>query len=220
MEEKTFLKLAKLKREVGRLQREKNDAAVPTPPPAKAKVLASDSSVVSRRSTMSGQASYSSVYSSETRREVHKIKRELRELRRLSTTNCDNEKRSTLSQNSALQSVTPTLVPTKKTKVRFSNPLVTQVNLRPWTLEADKEELYFCPEELDELEWDRETTEADQYECIAQEQSSRSSVNNVAIAHKLKRYEEAGNHDDVSVSTEDQSFCSSDTDLISNAATE
>jgi hypothetical protein len=195
-------------------------AAAPTTPPAKRKVLASDSSVASRRSTMSGQASCSSAYSSETRREVHKIKRELRELLRLSTANCDNESRSMLSQKSALKSVTPTLAPTKKTKVRFSNPLVTQVNLRPWTLEADMEELYFCPEELDELEWDRETTEADQYECIAQEQSSQSSENNVAIAHQLRRYEEAGNGDDVSVTTDDQMFCSTETDLISNAATE
>jgi hypothetical protein len=229
MEEKTFRKIAKLKREMVRLKRQKSGvvspvsvpvpAAAPTIPPAKAKVLASHSSVASPRSNMSGQASCSSAYSSETRREVHKIKQELRELLRLSTTNCNDENRPMLTQNSALKSVTPNLAPRKKTKVRFSDPLVTQVNLRPWTLEADIEELYFCPEELNELEWDRVTTEADQYECIAQEQSSRSSVNNVAIAHQLKRHEETGN-DDMSVTTDDQSFCSSDTDLISNAATE
>jgi hypothetical protein len=57
--------------------------------------------------------------------------------------------------------VTTNLAPIKKPTIRFSDPLVTQVTLRPWTLEADIEELYLCIEELDELEWDRETTEAD-----------------------------------------------------------
>jgi S-methylmethionine-dependent homocysteine/selenocysteine methylase len=209
--------LQRIKRELRDLHRQRIDVAstapaaaaaavtAPMTPPAKA--LASDSSVAIARSSMSGQGSHSSAYLFETRREVHTIKRELRELLRLST-------------------VTTILAPTTKTKVkkmkvRFTNPLVTQVNLRPWTLEADIEELYFCPEELNELEWDRETTEADQYECIAQEQSSRSSGNNVAIAHKLKRYgsTETGD-DDMTVATDDQSFCSSETDIISNAATE
>jgi hypothetical protein len=230
MEERTFRKLAKLKREVVRLQRQQMDTALAAPaavaaataapitPPSK--VL--DSSLATPRSCMSGQGSNSSAYASETRREVHRIKQELRELRRVSTTNRNNESsRSILSQDSTLTTVAITLAPTQKTKVRFSYPLVTQVNLRPWTLEADIEALYFCPEELDELEWDRETTDADQYECIAQEHSSRSSVNNVAIAHKLKRYEKAETgDDDVTDATDDQSFCSSETDLISNAATE
>jgi hypothetical protein len=230
IEEKTFRKLAKLKREVVRLQRQQIDAASTAPAAAAAATAAhitppskvSDSSLATPRSCMSGQGSNSSAYSSETRREVRRIKQELRELRQVSTTNRNSESsRSILSQDSFLTAVTTTLAPTQRTKVRFSYPLVTQVNLRPWTLEADIEALYFCPEELDELEWDRETTEADQYECIAQEQSSRSSVNNVAIAHKLKRYEKAETgDDDVTVATDDQSFCSSETDLISNAATE
>jgi hypothetical protein len=220
MEEKTFRKIAKLKREVRRLQRKQVDGAstdgapaaatAPTTPPS-ANVLASDSSLATPRSPMPEQESYSS----ETRREIHKIKRELRELRRISATNCDNESTSMLSQDSTMATVATTLAPIKKTKVRFSYPLVTQVNLRPYTLEADVEKLYFCPEELNELEWDRETTEADQYECIAQEQSSLSSATNVAIAH----YEERGD-DDGTVASDDQSFCSIDTDIISNAATE
>jgi hypothetical protein len=135
---------------------------------------------------------------SKIRREIYRIKREIRELRQLS-------REST--------TIPSTLAPIKKSTIRFSDPLVTQVTFRPWTLEADIEELYFCMEELEELEWDRETTEADQYECIVQEQSSLSSVANVAIAHKLKRYEEESN-EDVAVVTDIQSFCSSDTEII------
>jgi hypothetical protein len=255
MEETTFRKIAKLKREVGRLQRHRSDTALTVPaaavtpmtPPAKelasdsstmtpsapipedtrqdirkikmtppAKVLASDGSMMSPRAPIP----------EETRRDILKIKQELRELRRLAAKNCDIESKSNTSLDSTLVNVTTTLTPIKRA-VRFSNPLVTQVNIRPRTLEEDMEELYFCPEELDELEWDRETTEPDQYECIAQDQSSRSSVTTVAIAHKFKRYEETG-YEDVTLATEEDessaSASSEDTDsildAILNAATE
>jgi hypothetical protein len=156
-----------------------------------AKVLATCSSLGTRSRSSRG---------SKTRREIYRIKREIRELRQL-------------SRESTIVAIPSTLAPIRKSTICFSDPLVTQVTFRPWTLKADIEELYFCMEELEELEWDRETTQADQYECIIQEQSSLSSVANVAIAHKLKRYEEESN-EDVAVVTDIQSFCSSDTEII------
>jgi hypothetical protein len=163
-----------------------------------AKVLASCSALEAPAWSSRGGSTASS---SETPSEIHRInKRAIRELNRANL-------------EGRIVTVTTTLPPIKKPTIRFSDPLVTQVTHRPWTLDADIEELYFCMEELDEMEWDRETTQADQYECIVQEQSPLSSVANVAIAHKMKRCEEPAD-DDVAVVPDIQSFCSTDTEFV------
>jgi hypothetical protein len=214
--EKTFLEIAKLKREVKRLQRKESEAetaaalaAAAVPPPT---ALTPDSAISPAGTHGAPPIPEQEPFAPETRREILKIKRELREFRRLSAINAGNMK-SVLSADESIVYATTTLKTGKKT-VRFCDPLVTRIKFRPRTKEADKEKLYFCPAELEEFEWDRETTAADQFECIAQEKS------NVAVSHELKRYCEFMN-DEVSVSSEDSdSFYSTSTDDASNAVSE
>ena len=57
---------------------------------------------------------------------------------------------------------------TSQVKVQFHHPLITSVRLRPKTRSEDVEKLYFAPEELDEIEYDRdETRYADDIETMA-----------------------------------------------------
>lgn len=57
---------------------------------------------------------------------------------------------------------------TNQVKVQFHHPLITSVRLRPKTRSKDVEKLYFAPEELDEIEYDRdETRYADDIETMA-----------------------------------------------------
>ena len=57
---------------------------------------------------------------------------------------------------------------TSQVKVQFHHPLITSVRLRPKTRSEDVEKLYFAPEELDEIEYDRdETRYTDDIETMA-----------------------------------------------------
>jgi len=57
---------------------------------------------------------------------------------------------------------------THQMKVQFHHPLITSVRLRPKTRSEDVEKLYFAPEELDEIEFDRdETRHTDDIETMA-----------------------------------------------------
>ena len=104
--------------------------------------------------------------SSHSRCELIRLKVELRELQRLS-----QKLSATLSQ--ADERLTHGV-----RRVWFAQPLVTLVQYRPKTELSEIEELYFQEEELDELEYDRETTELDQFELIAQDEFT-----SVAIAY-------------------------------------
>lgn len=75
-------------------------------------------------------------------------------------------------------------VPHKATRVQFTEPLVTQVSYRPYTDPEDIEKLYFVEEELNELEWDRQTVADDQFEVIM---ASSASAKDVRIAHQKRR---------------------------------
>ena len=62
---------------------------------------------------------------------------------------------------------------TNQVKVQFHHPLITSVRLRPKTRSEDVEKLYFAPEELDEIEYDRdETRYTDDIETMAVENRS------------------------------------------------
>lgn len=52
-----------------------------------------------------------------------------------------------------------------KKSVRFADQLVSQVTYRPYTPQEDIPLLYFQEEELESLEWDRETVSGEQFEC-------------------------------------------------------
>jgi len=97
-----------------------------------------------------------------TKVELIKLKRELRSLKRMGTSRSGSVHSGSSSGRSK--------------RVRFAKPLVTLVTQRPYTDPDDVEKLYFVPEELDELEWDRETTEWDQIECVAEQNSPDSSA--------------------------------------------
>lgn len=75
--------------------------------------------------------------------------------------------------------------PHNATRVRFTEPLVTDVTYRPYTDPEDIEKLYFIEEELNELEWDRQTVADDQYEVVM----TRPTANpkDVRIAHQKRR---------------------------------
>eukprot|EP00977_Amphora_coffeiformis_P019089 scaffold6899_cov183-Amphora_coffeaeformis.AAC.22 len=87
----------------------------------------------------------------------------------------------TTSVVSSDKSVTTT-APHVATRLRFTEPLVTQVSYRPYTDPEDIEKLYFIEEELNELEWDRQTVADDQYEVIM-----APSAKEVHIAHQKRR---------------------------------
>ena len=78
----------------------------------------------------------------------------------------------------------PATTPHKATRVHFTEPLVTRVTYRPYTDPEDIEKLYFVEEELNELEWDRQTVADDQFEVIM---APSSSAKDVRIAHQKRR---------------------------------
>ena len=94
---------------------------------------------------------------------------------------------ATPSQNttSSITVIPPTTAPHKATRVHFTEPLVTQVSYRPYTDPEDIEKLYFVEEELNELEWDRQTVADDQFEIIMA--SPTASTMDVRIAHQKRR---------------------------------
>jgi len=110
-----------------------------------------------------------------------KINRELQELRRRTALTKSPENGGNKNRSSSTSSDKPK-------RVRFARPLVTLVKHRPRTRVADKEKLYFCPGELEELEWDRETTPSDCFECSIAPEDKHNSLVIVSVAHKLKSY--------------------------------
>jgi len=85
---------------------------------------------------------------------------------------------SVLSRKTGATPATPHVA----TRLRFADPLVTRVSYRPYTDPEDIEKLYFIEEELNELEWDRQTVADDQYEVIM-----TPSAREVQIAHQKRR---------------------------------
>jgi hypothetical protein len=95
--------------------------------------------------------------------EVIKLQKELKRLKHIV-----QEKKSKKDQRerevSPAASSQATIAPFGASKVRFTDPMVTNVSYRPFTDPEDIDELYFDEDELNELEWDRQTVADDQYE--------------------------------------------------------
>lgn len=82
--------------------------------------------------------------------------------------------------------------------VRFADKLVTDVHYRPKTRPEDIEKLYFIEEELDELEWDRQTVEGDVFELVAGDESVSVTYQN--RRHLLRRKQPSAHDDDTTTS--------------------
>ena len=82
------------------------------------------------------------------------------------------------------------VAPYNASKVRFTAPFVTQVHYRPYTDPEDIEKLYFIEEELNELEWDRQTVADDQFEVVVVSDNDHTNDDgpmDVRIAHQKRR---------------------------------
>jgi len=77
---------------------------------------------------------------------------------------------------------------TSQVKVQFHHPLITSVRLRPKTRLEDVEKLYFAPEELDEIEYDRdETRYTDDIETMAVDSRSYDEQGSVGRGTREER---------------------------------
>lgn len=112
--------------------------------------------------------------------EVIKLRKELKRLKHIV-----QEKKAKKDQRereaSPAASSQATIAPFGASKVRFTDPMVTKVSYRPYTDPEDIDELYFDEDELNELEWDRQTVADDQYEVTI------TGGRGIRIAHQKRR---------------------------------
>lgn len=125
-----------------------------------------------------------------TRQAILELQEELTELKKSVvateidevTTECGDDENKTRATDD-------TVAPDTK-KVRFAEPLVTQLQFRPRTLRDEISQLFFQEDELEEFELDRETTLQDRFECVVVE--SAPTHYHVAVKHKAARRRRGG----------------------------
>ena len=81
-----------------------------------------------------------------------------------------------LASRSGNMSMAEASASSRAKKVKFSTPIITLVNYRPYTEACDIPLLYFQEEELDELEFDRKMDPGDQFECFIDARGMAVSV--------------------------------------------
>jgi hypothetical protein len=116
------------------------------------------------------------VVSEETKEELWKLKKELKQLKRMST------------MLSKTMREAETRLQSGQRNVWFAKPLVTSIKHRPRTEPWDIEKLYYVEGELEEMEYDREYTERDQFECTLKEEY-------IAVTHKNRYTHAPSRHD-------------------------
>lgn len=99
--------------------------------------------------------------SKSTREELLMLRSQLRELR---SKVCHNAGAPSIAETAEVSIVVVDVKNLQKS-VRFATPLVTRIKYRPYTPQSEIAILYFQEEELEELEWDRETVCGEQFEC-------------------------------------------------------
>ena len=152
-----------------------------------------------------------------------KLRKELHQLRRMSTLHREEDsmlKREAEEPASSLplqkeeekeEVPPPPPLPLKSKKkkkktVQFAAPLVTKIKHRPYTDPQDIEKLYFVSEELDEFEYDRETTDGDQFECrLVVPDHKRKEMFRVAVSYKNRPRSAMDPSDDLMLSPSDLS---------------